>query len=268
MTILPRSLTVQDIPAALEICREADWNQTAEDWRMLIELDPKACLALEINRELAATTTLVSYGTKLGWIGMVLTRQRFRRQGCARTLVRSAIELAAARGIRTLKLDATDSGAPLYASLGFADEQPVECWFGGSRLSGQSCIQEATGAIPVEMDTQAFGVDRTAILESLTGRGSLATTDGGYALARAGRAGRYLGPCVASGRIAAERVIERVTGGGGPYYWDLLPGNSAAVELARDFGFNPVRHLRRMSLGERLVGRDHALFALAGFELG
>jgi hypothetical protein len=53
-----------------------------------------------------------------------------------------------------------------------------------------------------------------------------------------------------------------------PWFWDLLPANAAAVELATEFGFAPVRRLVRMVRGERLRGDDTMVYAIAGFEFG
>jgi GNAT superfamily N-acetyltransferase len=263
-----RLLTLNDVPAAMELCAEAGWNQTSDDWRMLMERDRHACFGLDLEGALAATTTLVSYGKRLGWIGMVLTRKRFRRRGCARALLERAVELAAARGLETLKLDATELGAPLYTSLGFVEEQPVERWF-CERPRGRIPVQEGPAdAIPEQLDSHAFGADRTALLQALVGRGSLTTLDGAYAVTRPGRIARYLGPCVAEDRVAAQRVIESAISEGGAWFWDLLPGNPAAVDTALGLGFAPVRTLLRMSRGAKLQAQDENVFAIGGFELG
>ena len=82
-TIL-RRLAASEVPAALELSEEAGWNQTVDDWRMLIDLAPEGCLAIEVDGELATTTTLLCYGRRLAWIGMVLTKTILSRTGlCA-----------------------------------------------------------------------------------------------------------------------------------------------------------------------------------------
>jgi len=252
----------------MDLCTEAGWNQTIDDWRMLIERDRDACFGLDVGGELAATTTLVSYGRQLGWIGMVLTSERFRRRGCARFLLEHALEVAVVRGVETLKLDATAMGAPLYESLGFAVEQPVERWLRGERTGLGAAMQSAAGAIPGQLDTAAFGADRTGLLQSLAARSILTTCEDAYAMTRPGRMAHYLGPCVATSRAAAQRVVESATDSGGPWCWDLLPVNSAAVEVAQALGFAPARRLQRMSRGIELRARDENIFALGGFELG
>ncbi|MDQ6708627.1 MAG: GNAT family N-acetyltransferase, partial [Acidobacteriota bacterium] len=124
-----RRMNARDIPAALELSSEAGWNQTGRDWRTLLELAPETCFAIECEGTLAATATLLCYGTKLAWVGMVLTRPGYRRRGFATTLLKEALRVADERGIETVKLDATEMGQPLYASFGFEPEQPVQRWW-------------------------------------------------------------------------------------------------------------------------------------------
>src|SRR3954452_18243232 len=76
-----RTMRADDVPAAFDLSSHAGWNQTEEDWYTLLELAPNTCLAIEVNGLLAATTTLLCYGRRLAWIGMVLTKQEFQRRG-------------------------------------------------------------------------------------------------------------------------------------------------------------------------------------------
>src|SRR5262245_27468780 len=102
-----RRLLVSDIPAAVQLSSEAGWNQTADDWHMLIELSPQSCLALELNGEVVSTATLLCYGRRLAWIGMVLTKMCCRGRGFARRLLTEALAIADGMHIETVKLDAT-----------------------------------------------------------------------------------------------------------------------------------------------------------------
>ncbi len=54
----------------------------------------------------------------------------------------------------------------------------------------------------------------------------------------------------------------------GPMFWDLPEENQAAVELARELGFNPVRRLKRMARGEAPTESLGLVYALSGFETG
>lgn len=257
----PRLLTAADVEAALELSTAAGWNQTAADWRRLIELEPHGCFGLDCDGRLAATATMLCFEKALAWIGMVLTHRDYLRRGFARALMGAAIDEARARGIRTLKLDATDQGRPLYASLGFIDEQPVERWSspGGIALANSDPVE----GIPWELDREAFGADRSRFIAALGP--AAAASPAGYLMMRPGMRARYVGPVVAAdpGVLCLERAASPA-----PFFWDLLPSNPRARALAGSLGFAPVRHLVRMRLGPSLETRDDLVFAIAGFEAG
>ncbi len=123
-----RRLQSADIPAAYRLSADAGWNQTEDDWRLLMDLAPEGCLGIEVDGCLVATTTQICYGRKLSWIGMVLTHRQYRRQGLASKLLASCLEQAEQLQVETIKLDATDQGQGLYETFGFHAEQEVQRW--------------------------------------------------------------------------------------------------------------------------------------------
>jgi len=266
-----RLLAPGDVEAALDLSISAGWNQTEADWRMLLRLAPGGCFAIEDGGAVRATATLLGFGKELGWVGMVLTHPLYRRRGFARTLLEHVVSVADAWGIACLKLDATDQGEELYRGFGFRAAQPVERWWrhGEASVDGP----RAHGQWPVDfgkLDTQAFGVDRSALLGALAERSSVFAVDGGFAFLREGVRAPYAGPVVARDVAAARELMSACIRGAGASgcFWDLLPGNRAAIELARDLGFEARRKLIRMVRGAACGGRDELVFGIAGFELG
>ncbi len=254
------------VAAAYALSSSAGWNQTEDDWRLLLDLGD-TCSGIEVEGQLAATATLICYGQTLGWIGMVLTHSDFRRRGFARALVTHLMERAVSRGIQTVKLDATDFGRELYASVGFREEQTVERWqLQPTHASVPGC---RTGDLVACRTPNACGYERSELLERLARHG-VTEIEGGYVFHRPGRLNRYLGPCVARTPDTAQTLIEATleshpdTG----WFWDILPANEAATTLARQFGFEPVRTLTRMVWGKELRGKEDQIFAIGGFEFG
>src|SRR5689334_3912405 len=193
-----RRMAVEDIPAALELSTEAGWNQTAEDWRILTQLAPETCLAIDMDGELASTTTLSCYGSRLAWLGMVLTRKKFRGLGLARRLLSETLALVDQMKIETLKLDATDQGQPLYEKLGFRCEQLVERWERAA-TGGTAILDGRSRSLSPEhliADRESFGADRSELLGRLAGRNGAFVEGKSYALVRPGRVTSYMGPCV------------------------------------------------------------------------
>jgi GNAT superfamily N-acetyltransferase len=286
-----RTLTPNDVPSAMELSIAANWNQTPEDWLRVIQLAGEGCRCVEAAGKIVATATLLPYGTRLAWIGMVLTRPEFRRQGLAKQLMEATLALAEREGIHTLKLDATDDGRPLYESLGFVVEKTVERWGrdgdfaapkrNAVRLASEACANDAPISNGLFLqDALAFGISRKTLLEVLSQSGGHNATSSGYVLSRPGRTGRHLGPCVASSEPEATLLIathlQRASNVDGEHenskscnwYWDLLPANPGAVRCAEKLGFTRRRMLWRMRRGEMMENNDAMVYAIAGFELG
>jgi len=268
-----RKLSRRDIPAALELSTEAGWNQTYEDWSALLELTPEGCLAIEVGGELATTTTLLCYGRRLAWIGMVLTRTRYRGRGFARRLLTQALNLADQMQVESVKLDATDQGQPVYEKLGFRCEQAVERWWrtGETKLAGGSVNDQPEHRDNWrDVDLCVFGADRGELLSNLARRNPPFAFGNSYLFSRPGRMSSYLGPCVSETSDSARSLMEKAmrTSSPGGWCWDLLPKNLEAVALARLLDFTPKRHLTRMVRGREQLGNQRAIYAIAGFELG
>jgi|CZKD01.1.fsa_nt_gi GNAT superfamily N-acetyltransferase len=264
-----RRLHPEDITAAAQLSAQAGWNQTEDDWRTLLELSPEGCLAIEVDGVLAATTTLLCYGRRLAWIGMVLTKAEYQRRGFARKLLAHALENADKMGIATTKLDATDQGQPIYESLGFRSEQEIERW---SRPSGNAQLPATLTSEEEpwrDLDSLVFGTDRSQLLERLARLNPPTSSSESYLFTRPGRVTAYLGPCVSNDPRQARRLIEdSVLNSQCVWSWDLFTRNHEAVALARDLGFSPKRHLVRMARGKELREKENAIYAIAGFELG
>jgi ribosomal protein S18 acetylase RimI-like enzyme len=268
-----RLLRSSDLDSAMELSRLAGWNQTLEDWQMLLRLEPQACFAVELDNRVVATATLLCYGTRLAWIGMVLTRPEYRRRGLARRLMEKTLDCAATRKIESIKLDATADGQPLYEKLGFKTEQIIERWFRDAATKNTSSMTAATtGAalLPLEMDAEAFGAGRCIVLQQLATRNNPHVNNDAFCFSRKGSRCNYLGPCVAKNSTSARAVIEEALHASPPssWFWDLLNTNQAALDLAATLGFVPQRRLERMAIGNRLIKNDQMVYAIAGFELG
>jgi GNAT superfamily N-acetyltransferase len=271
-----RLLTASDIPQVMRLSQAAGWNQTADDWRRLLELEPEGCFGIEREGRVVATTTAVCYGRELAWIGMVLTDPQYRGQGLASSLMAATLEFLDGRHVQWVKLDATDMGKDLYRKFGFVDECPVERWSRSGAAPGAANLVAQKVGPPYpsrqEMDLRAFGADRNKLLASLAAGESMSIPGAGYAMGRPGSNAAYFGPCVADASATAQAFVDWFLSrhSGESVYWDLLPENRDAARLAERFGFRCARQLVRMARG---IGRPappnvQQIYALAGFEFG
>ncbi|MBI3665186.1 MAG: GNAT family N-acetyltransferase [Acidobacteria bacterium] len=271
-----RRMQAADIPAGMVLKEAAGWNQTEQDWANLLALEPEGCWVEEHQGEVVASTTAVCYGRELAWIGMVLVRPDFRRRGLGRGLVEHGLAWLEQRGVRQVKLDATENGLPLYEKLGFHQEGTIERW-GGAKPRGMCVygVHELELGSIAALDREAVGVDRSRLLEKLIkafpGQCAWEPKEG-FVLGRPGSEAYFLGPCSASDAETAGFLILQLTlrAAAKVFYWDLFPDQPAAAETARQLGFERRRGLIRMALRPEtsVSGRPERVFAAAGFEYG
>ena len=264
-----RVLTPEDVPALMRLKEAAGWNQTEEDWLRLLRLQPDGCFGCVVDDTLAASATVINYGDKLSWIGMVLTLPEFRGQGLARKMMARAVEFA---GGRRIELDASDSGKPLYESMGFVAECAIERWV---RIGGPSPktpqFPRAVSRWMKQTDAEAAQADRTALLAELAASGFTELRERGWAFGRPGSNAFYFGPAIADNAATAQQLGSWCTSlhGGEAIAWDLFPDNGMVKQIAVENGFSPARRLTRMVLGKFPVRLpDPKRLAIAGFEYG
>jgi GNAT superfamily N-acetyltransferase len=250
-----RMLEASDVAQAHALSQAVGWNQTPADWQLAIEMNPQGCFAMEVEDQVVATTTTIRYGTKLAWIGMVLTHPEFRARGYARSLMHRALDHLS--DIETIKLDATDQGAPLYRQLGFVEECGIERWTGQAK-SSQTTVQPFTYP---DIDEQAFGANRRVLLNRLSKIES-ASLPCAYAMGRGNRIGPIVSQSKEAALILTQWFLSRH-----PHeqlVWDIFPENNQAQSQ----GFQLSRALTRMTRGRALKSSPNQIYAGAGFEFG
>jgi GNAT superfamily N-acetyltransferase len=273
------------------LVNEARWNQTAADWRLFIELG-RVYAAHTASGRIMATTAILPYGERFGWISMVLVAGSYRRRGLATLLMRRAMDdLSAARLVPGL--DATPDGRAVYRALGFADY----CGFHRLRRERQEARQAARqaardrGSSPASVrpirdadwpalcafDAAAFGAQRSAVLGGLRGRlpaAELVAESGnrivGFSLGRDGRIAAHIGPLVAEDdAVACALLAHALDGIEAPVFIDLADAKSDVRSFLQARGFAAIRPFTRMLHGRAGRFDDPArTFAVVGPEFG
>ena len=282
MDIEIRLLLDSDLPAALRLKELAQWNQTENDWKRLLQLEPNGCFCATSNGEVVGTATTTTYGRDLAWIGMVLVDPEHRRRGIGTKLMKTAMNYLDGAGVTTVKLDATPAGQSVYQGLGFNEESLVERWEGtGSKSTDSlSSLDKATQSDDVLiLDRKAFAADRTKLIRMLMNESSVrpcfANDAGnrttGFALARRGAVATYVGPLVAKDTKVASTLLDEMLGQllHQRVYLDLNTDFAQGRQILGKRGFIKQRDLIRMSYGKKSdAGTSRLVFAIAGPELG
>jgi predicted N-acetyltransferase YhbS len=274
-----RPMTAGDVSLGQKLTRQAGWNQIEPDWRRFMDMQPQGCFVAELDGAPVATTVTCVFGP-VAWIAMVLVEIASRRKGVATALLKHALEFLDGQGVRTIRLDATAAGRPVYEKLGFAAEYPL------TRYEGTAAATEARPDITTAdasrfaeiaaLDWRMTGTRREKMLLRLFEEWPQALRvlcrDGGvegYVTIRRGAHASQIGPCIAAGD-AGGPLLKDALGrcAGVPVFIDVPRDNTHAVELAEAGGLKVQRHFTRMCRGERIVDCPQAIWAGSGPEKG
>jgi GNAT superfamily N-acetyltransferase len=270
--------------AAFLLSAEADWNQTVDDWRLMLE-EGEAVGQFSAAGQLVASALILPYDERVAWIAMVLTSAEFRRRGLATGNLQWALERCRERKL-IAGLDATPDGVAVYRPLGFQ----VVCGLqrlragqpGGLTLPRRDvAIRPLQAARDLDaiarLDALVFGAERRRLLgylgRSQPRRALLAEADGdlaGFALARAGRTALHIGPLVAlNANVATLLLAQALVGAAGPVSIDVPDHQADFLRILQGAGFEPVRPFTRMIRAEPArQGELAGCFAIAGPEFG
>ncbi len=282
MSIVVRPARESDLAAADRVLRAA-FDRPASflpHMRLHCTIQPDLFFVAEEAGELVGTVAAVDYGP-VAYIGLMAVDPALQRRGIARRLVEHLLAQLDARKCERMLLDATESGAPLYASFGFVDDARARVFELRSMTANENCPEQVdvSGQAGLDelaaFDAASFGASRekllAALLELYRDR-LLVARDGagqiqGYLFAR----DPTLGPWVAESRAAAAALLNaalRFPYSHTPHV--MVPrSNEMAAELLVGQGFVEQRCLRHMRRGgQGPVGRAECLFGQSSFAHG
>ncbi len=272
-------MMVADLQLGLGLSRQAQWNQLEADWRRFLDLGGEGCLVAELDGVAVGTTTTCTFAS-VAWIAMVLVDVQVRRQGVGAALLKHALEFLDSRGVKTVRLDATTAGQPVYEKLGFEPEYPLTRYEGKVARTGSRChtIEATAAMVPdlIELDRRMTGTDRAKLLTRLfddmpqavrvlQAAGKLE----GFVTMRPGASATQIGPCIASpqaGPVLLADALNRCAGQ--EVFVDVPCDHVRAVTTLEASGLKVQRHFMRMVRGEPVCDHIEGLWASAGPETG
>ena len=267
---------------ALALSNEANWNQVADDWAMMITAGEAIGFQDTSGRLIASALTL-PYGDQFGWISMVIVTQLRQKQGLATRLLNSCIQRLEDKHLVPL-LDATPAGENVYRPLGFLPHFGFERWeheavenifqTATQRNNKTGMLEKFDPSEIIEKDRKIFGGDRRTIIESLIERSSefsaVAENNGGFLLGRDGRTATHIGPISAnSPKTAIALLNHALTTLSGTVFIDACNHQNKFIVQLEKYGFRRQRPFLRMAKGyTNKLGQPEKMFAMAGPELG
>jgi GNAT superfamily N-acetyltransferase len=212
------ALRADHLPDAARQSSGLGWPYREADWRFAFDLGRG--FAAEVDGRLVATAMWWPYGESHASVGMVIVDPGMQGRGLGRALMGKLLDEARHR---TVFLNATREGLPLYARLGFVARGQVfqhqAVLPPGAALAappaGVRPMQAADGESVRRLDRAATGMDRTALLDALFAAGTAMVIDHGaglsaYACAREFGHGVVIGPVVASGAGGAADAMDLI----------------------------------------------------------
>ena len=272
---------------------------------LYLRVQPDGWFVIADGGNIVSVAGAISYGS-FCWIGLVATDPGYRRRGLAARLSAHLVDWGRERGCKTVALDASDTGRPVYERLGFqavgftaelelpalaaghgkldVGGKPVGGGVpaGGGGGPGRAGRIVTGGGELAGLDRPVFGGNRFALLQGLSEDGGyrcygLPDGDGprgglaGYLFA----GGRGLGPGCARDEAAAAELIGAALRDAAEWVDPaaparlLVPMESRYLPTLLGLGFRERRRLTHMRLGDPVLpGERHRLLAQTSYAAG
>ncbi len=110
----------KDLDFAIGLTMAEGWLSIKEDFKELLLFDQHGSFIAEIKGEPVGMVCAISYGP-FAFIGNLIVRKEYRKQGYGTTLMNHAIEYLREKGTEVIMLDGVPAAASLYRKLGFQE---------------------------------------------------------------------------------------------------------------------------------------------------
>jgi len=275
-----RAMNVDDLPLGCRLSGAAGWNQLPADWQRLLLLDPAGCFVAEWQGQPVGTTCVTRFDT-IAWISMVLVDAAHRGQGIGTQLMRHALAWLDQCETRTVRLDATALGRPVYEKLGFVGEYEVARWEGtageGELAPEIRWASDAHLEAIAALDWQASGTPRRTLLARLLAErpGGMRVTKAqeritGFRGVRSGVRAWQIGPVIARDASAGAALLAAsfFDHQGQAVFLDVPVSNRPAMQWAEARGLRVQRKFLRMVRGQPVADQPEQIWASFGPEKG
>ena len=279
-----RKMLLSDMSSLMRLKNAERWNQREKDWQLLIEYKNSVNLVAELDDIVVGSITAINYANTVAWIGMMLVEKSYRGRGISKRLLNNTIGLL--QDCKSIKLDATPAGQPVYKRLGFKDEHTIyrmthpaayKISLTKSEYRPEQARPEDIKAIS-GLDEAVFGADRSELISWLfKDSPELAwlirenDTIVGFCLGRKGLNFTQIGPVHArtddETMAIIRSAINQITGCA--VVVDLLADKTGVEAWLTENGFTTQRPFERMYLNHNpYPGIVEQQYGISGPELG
>lgn len=276
-----RTMTRDDLDVAVEWAAAEGWNPGLYDGDVFYETDPQGFLAGEVNGELMASISAISYGDKFGFIGFFIVHPEYREKGYGIQLWKAAMAKLSGRnvgldGVVAQQENYAKSGFKLaYRNIRFETVSAV-----GKDTKVSACLVPLS-SLPFDSvntyDVARFPAPRPVFLQHWISRPATVALgyvqDGdlrGYGVIRPCRTGYKIGPLFGESEAVADELFRALLAHatGEKVYLDPPEPNALAMALVKRYGMTPVFETARMYTGPMPEVPLSRIFGVTSFELG
>ncbi|MFK5921936.1 MAG: GNAT family N-acetyltransferase [Verrucomicrobiota bacterium] len=267
------------------------WNPGLHDGDIFWQTDPNGYLGVELDGEVVAAGSVVSYGGQFGFMGFFIVRADLRGKGIGTRLWfhrRDALLARLAPGA-SIAMDGVFDMQDWYAKGGFVfAHRNLRMQGVGRRVKAKTAVSQGCvdlGELPFAMvadyDRRHFGFDRERFLRSWiqpeSGR-ALGILDEGKLVAsgvvRECAEGFKIGPLFADNEKLATQLFAALgdRAAGQPLILDVPEVNASAMKLAQQSDMKEIFGCARMYYGESSAKASQLpwsnIYGITTFELG
>lgn len=278
-----RPLVRSELDTVLSWAEAEGWNPGRQDAEAFWAADPEGFYGLELDGTLIGSGSIVSYGGKLGFVGLFIVRPEWRGKGygsylwkCLISRLRERLQPGAAAA-----LDGVFAMQSYYARSGFVfSHRNLRMEGVGTRADRAPELVEMHKhpfERVVEFDRRHFVGHRPEFLRHwMRPEGGLALgylRDGvlaGCGVIRPCARGFKIGPLIGEDPQIAEALFAALSdrAAGHPIFLDTPENNPEALALAKRHGMKECFGCARMVMGNAPEIPWHMIYGVTTFELG
>jgi GNAT superfamily N-acetyltransferase len=245
------------------------WDDIPRDFQAFIDKPYYDQVKGEVGGVIVAIGAVI-YHKDTAWLAKIIVHPDHRNKGYGKAITQGLIDRIRRSRYRTIYLDATDMGHPVYKALGFVDEVSYQHFSrpdGWSQAEGEVRSRLSTGTDRsglLALDQAVYSEDRLPLLADhlLSAR----VVEAGGCIVAAYFPTVMQGPIIATDvQYAIPLIRERL----GAFDKAQLPmTNTPGIRVLKGLGCEETRISRRMFLGERRDWRPDLLFNRTSGQLG
>ncbi|GBR46290.1 GNAT family N-acetyltransferase [Neokomagataea thailandica] len=275
-----RRMSEADLSAASGLSKVLGWPHRIEDWSFMLRLGHGLVATLE-NGDIIGTILWWSFGDRHASVGLIIVNSAWQGHGIGTNMLTAVRRLLPGRSI---SLNATPAGQPLYEKFGFVPTGIVEQHQGNGASSPIIALdagQRIRPVVPYDLedivtfDHAATGMNRSALMGELVQNAKAVVIDTengirGYSFCRRFGWGWLIGPVTAKTIEQAKALISHWIGTyGGEFIRIDTPAASGLSGWLDDMGLVRVDVVNTMSTEPVVVeGNAPQYFALSSQALG